>query len=472
MSLPGLLSIGTDDSLMQNVFSNQTTEEVALDAENLEVSIANLDSAFDAHIADSSSSIAKLVLQRLVLSHSSFLNLCLSEMLHTFFSVISGATHADVKITEEEDFLRATITVYYHYLELEPIGEMIDGDLVVQGLSIRDNYGPAFCTLEYAKNMGDPYTEIGVVAPWSFMLTPSEGDQASGDVAHKAAQFVIPVSVDTEYRDGIIRVQIYVDQADKIPYDEEPIGEDGECTFDMKSAARRALMICAVSIIKQSTATTKAHAGDGDGDLSNGVSTPAVEATTEGEGERTPPTGRGGSEPGVASRRGSDKSHASQRAAQAHEDGAVRSDKGDAENEELAAILGGAKLEDVDTDDASPVAGAMNSKFGSRSNTPMHAQQSPDIAAETLLLEQAQGVITDIRIASDYDDVVALQAEGYELNCTHVTADGVVSEQEHLWRFHVMATYGTYNISFFEQQVIFLPLANCIYEKSSCNNIF
>jgi hypothetical protein len=68
----------------------------------------------------------------------------------------------------------------------------------------------------------------------------------------------------------------------------------------------------------------------------------------------------------------------------------------------------------------------------------------PSIAAEALLLEQAKGIIADIRIASDYDDVLALQAEGYEINCTHVTAQGPVSDQEHLWKFHVMSRYGEY----------------------------
>lgn len=334
-------------------------------------------------------------------------------------------THADVKVTEDDDILRATITVYCHYLELEPVGQMIDGDLVVQGLSIRDNYGPAFCTLEYAPSMGDPYTEIGVVAPWSFMLTASEGNETTGDVAHKAAQFVIPVSVDTEYRDGIIRMQIYVDQADKVPYDEEPIGEDGECSYDMKSAAKRASMICAVSLIKQSTPTESS-------DTKTSRDSPV---NADGDGERSPTTAEG--EPQAASRRGSDKSHSSQRGStnQGDDSGRDRSGRDDAENDEILAILAGEKLEDMDADDAP----GMNVKFSTRSNSPI---QNANIAAEALLLDQAKGVITDIRIASDYDDVMALQAEGYELHCTHVSANGVVAEQEHLWRFHVMATYG------------------------------
>jgi hypothetical protein len=329
----------------------------------------------------------------------------------------SRVTHVNVKVTEDDDVLRATVQAYFHYCELEPVGEIIDGDLVVQGMSIRENYGPAFCTLEFAPALGESFTEIGVVAPWSFMLTASEGDPAAGDAPHKAASFMIPISVEPEHRAGIIRIKIYVDEVGKIPYDEEPLGEDGECTYDMRSAAKRAAMVCAACVMKHTTATV-ADAGEG----------AAATATTAGEGQegtasgaRSPTGEDAGSHKG--SRRGSERSTASMKAASEHiPEGRVMD-----EDEELS-VLPGEKGDTFDVERAS-------SRNTARSAT-------PSFAADALMLEQQRGVIVDIKIASDYDDVLALQAEGYELHCTAITSDGPVTEQEHLWKFHVMASYG------------------------------
>jgi hypothetical protein len=337
----------------------------------------------------------------------------------------SRVTHAGIAVDEFEGLLRATVQVFYHYCELEPVGEIIDGDLVVQGMSIRDNFGPAFCVIEHAAGMGDEYTEIGVVAPWSFMLTPSEGDATAGDVAHKAAQFMIPVSIPLGYEFGIVRLQIYVDELSKIPYDEEPINESGECTYDMTSAEKRSSAVSAVSIVKHLTDTGVAGAP--------GPETTAAEAEVV-----------------KGSRRGSEKSSSS---ANVHGDAgsAAGSTRGGntavagEEDPEVTSILVG---ENGDTFDAE--------KAPSRPHT--RPQTPSTYAADALLLEQTKGVITDIRIASDYDDVLALQSEGYELHCTAVTPEGPTGEQEHLWKFHVMATYGN-------PRVIVVVVVSCFSRK-------
>jgi len=333
-------------------------------------------------------------------------------------------THADIRITEEDDKLKATFLVYYHYLELEPVGQMIDGDLVVQGLSIRDNFGPAFCTLEHAATTEDAFTEIGTVGPWSFMLTPSEGDAANGDVAHRAAQFMIPISVPDEYQKGLIRVLIYVDQADKVPYDEEPLTEQGECAYDMKSAALREATICAVSLVKQSTPTE-----------ASGMS--------EKNPEGTETDGTDGAEE-TGSRRSRDGTTPSPKLGTEEEEGmdTVRSAHTEVTDQEVTNLLEGTKLEEIDT--------SRHSHTGSHKGMGSKRESflDPAIASEALLLEQARGVIADIRIASDYDDVLALQAEGYELHCTHVGSEGPLSGQEHLWKFHVMSRYGECAIFF------------------------
>ena len=43
-----------------------------------------------------------------------------------------------------------------------------------------------------------------------------------------------------------------------------------------------------------------------------------------------------------------------------------------------------------------------------------------EYAADVEMLQQSDNIIVDIKVASDYDDVLALQAEGYELLCTQV----------------------------------------------------
>jgi hypothetical protein len=405
-------------------------------------------------------------------------------------------THADFKIAEAGNALRATATVFFQYLELEPVGQIIDGDLVVQGLSIRDGYGPAFCSLEHcaaaAGGAGQPYEEFGTVAPWSFMLTPSAGDSGSGDLPHKAAQFMIPISVPEAFRNsgGNVRILIYVDEVDKIPYDEEPAGGEG---YDMTSEARRSSTICAIRLVKQATTTNTTSAADAEG--------AAAAAAIEGEAE----TGVEGSGSGSGAEVGA---------------GAGEEGGGGEEDEELAAALAGAGVDSEGAATAGEEEGGGGGASGgaskggsgtgsavgragagggrSRTGSPLHIDAGGDgdgdglalenidesrpgtgdhshaasnggdvtskssnrkfnysggvgsphadpiIAAEMEALDSSKRLIRDIRIAMDYDDMMALQSEGYELHCTHITAEGPATDQEHLWKFHVMASYSTY----------------------------
>jgi len=54
----------------------------------------------------------------------------------------------------------------------------------------------------------------------------------------------------------------------------------------------------------------------------------------------------------------------------------------------------------------------------------------------------SQLVLTSLKLAIDQDECSALRAEGYELTCMHVNADGYATENEGLWPFYVMAKYG------------------------------
>ena len=124
---------------------------------------------------------------------------------------------------EVDEDLRITLEVFYLYIELDPIGPMIDGSLVLSGTAISDKQAPAFCTIEYAANNHD-YKDIGLVAPWAFMLS-------SG--AQKPLHFTIPISLPDEYKEvlvGMIRLIVYMDDVNVIPFDNE------STKYDMVSA--------------------------------------------------------------------------------------------------------------------------------------------------------------------------------------------------------------------------------------------
>lgn len=68
---------------------------------------------------------------------------------------------------------------------------------------------------------------------------------------------------------------------------------------------------------------------------------------------------------------------------------------------------------------------------------PSSFRSDPNLEAETSV-----DVVKEIRIAFDYDDVIGLQSEGFELTCVALNEEGPVSDQDHLWKFHVLASYG------------------------------
>jgi len=54
-------------------------------------------------------------------------------------------------------------------------------------------------------------------------------------------------------------------------------------------------------------------------------------------------------------------------------------------------------------------------------------------------------VITDIKIVTDYDELQALKSSGYDVNCIQITPDGVLHNQEFLWKFYIMVQYKSYH---------------------------
>lgn len=165
------------------------------------------------------------------------------------------ATHADVFINgqqgDEADDLSVRIEVYFKYLELPSVGPVIDGDLVVQGTSLHAEFGPAICSVEFAADHEETMVEAAVIAPWLMMFTPSASPE------EQASEFAIPISLGVEQREGHVRVRIFVERAEAIPY-----GEDTEGYLAaFREDTQRERFVCALDF------TTRATTGDGPAEL-------------------------------------------------------------------------------------------------------------------------------------------------------------------------------------------------------------
>ena len=91
------------------------------------------------------------------------------------------------------------------------------------------------CTIEYAADHDEDFAGVGVIAPWQMSYIPStSADEDGGSTFH------IPISLASDFRDGSVRIRIYVTNADKIPYDEA--NEE----FELEPS----LFMCAIEITK------------------------------------------------------------------------------------------------------------------------------------------------------------------------------------------------------------------------------
>jgi hypothetical protein len=232
------------------------------------------------------------------------------------------ATHLHVVVSSSDDGFTCEVTVYYRYLDLDLIGPMIDGDLVIQGTSLHPEFGPSLCAIEYAPNTGSSFTQIFTIAASKMMMVPrTEGGEET--------KFVIPISVPSDYHEGLINVCIYANKLSEINYEDQ-----------FETPASQTDQLCAIKFCtsSQSGATKSGYQ--------------VVEETI------------------------------------------------------------------TEKDDVTAVA------------------KSPSSPAEVKIL-------SSIKIASDYDEIMAYHNEGYELDCCCVTADGIQMEQEHMWKSFIMAKYTT-----------------------------
>ena len=218
--------------------------------------------------------------------------------------------------------------LFYHYLDLEPIGPMIDGDIVIQGAFADPFYGPALVAVECDINLDQVYSEVSYVTPSKMMITPAGSSEEPED---SSAKFLIPISVGEEYRSKPLRLKIFCQKLSDIQYE-----ADTENLEELISDEKRHEYILSGLIVPEI-----------------GQTIPEIIAEDEPKAETV------------------------------------------GENNEK-------ELQDFH---------------------------------ESL-------VIKNIRIATDYDDVIALQHEGFELTCVHFTPTGLISDHDHTWKFHVLAEFG------------------------------
>eukprot|EP01041_Mallomonas_annulata_P004274 gene4274-8502_t len=147
----------------------------------------------------------------------------------------SGATHLAASMEIYGDSVAAKILVVSKYLELDPVGPLIGGDIVLQGTIISLSHGPSLCRVEFLGDNEEEFSEIQRIPPWDMMIASGENEGDHG-------MFTIPISLGTNYQYGALRILIYVDEMDKIPLSSteeeyDPNFDDMICTIDYSTRA-------------------------------------------------------------------------------------------------------------------------------------------------------------------------------------------------------------------------------------------
>jgi hypothetical protein len=139
-----------------------------------------------------------------------------SLLIASSFIAFRVATHLAVAVEElDENNLDLSVKILNKYLELEPVGPFIAGDLVLQGYSMEPNYAPAICKIEFLSNSDEhgEYHELSTIMPWEMIYQP-------GDEEGQPDSFAIPVTLPSDNLDGIAHLTVYVDLTSKIPHNE------------------------------------------------------------------------------------------------------------------------------------------------------------------------------------------------------------------------------------------------------------
>ncbi|RYG70400.1 hypothetical protein EON64_00240, partial [archaeon] len=128
-----------------------------------------------------------------------------------------------VIVTADDCEVRMLVQAYYFYLRLDPLGPMIDGDLVLQGSIVGSNktkMGPALCVVEKDGGQGD-WGELLIVTPDKMIISPPDEENSEDET-----RFMIPIQVPEEERSSALRMKVYAQDLATISY-EAGEGEEG-----------------------------------------------------------------------------------------------------------------------------------------------------------------------------------------------------------------------------------------------------
>ena len=115
-------------------------------------------------------------------------------------------------VNEDDASLDIVLKFINKYLEPDPIGPFINGDLVIQASSYHSTHVPALCRIEFAADEDEDFREVLRIMPWDMIYQPPEGE--GGD------QVTIPVQLPPDCQEGTVHVMVYVDETAKISYTE------------------------------------------------------------------------------------------------------------------------------------------------------------------------------------------------------------------------------------------------------------
>jgi len=238
-------------------------------------------------------------------------------------------------VVEAENRLLIVANAYFYYLDLENLGPIIEGDLVIQGSILDDTLGPALCVVKALVSDTNEYEyqELQAIFPSKMILTPPEDDA-------ELTKFLIPIHLENEHLVHGLQIHVYVHDRATLNYDDD---SQDEIQFAPENRGNL-LLACTFS--------------------------PSV----------TSPT--------------------------------------------IGAISGEDQLAQDSIVKPSVINEETNPYF-------------EETDAEKLILR-------NVKIATDYDEVISLQHEGYHLICSHLDASGkVLVDQDQMWKFHVLGEYGS-----------------------------
>jgi len=290
------------------------------------------------------------------------------------------ATHMDVisnnKLESEDMSLR--IEVFFKYLELSGVGPVIDGDLVVQGTCLSPTHSPAVCKVEFAADHEEVMVDAVTIAPWLMMYIPSANPHEAN------SEFTVPITLGVEHREGHVRVRIYVEQTESIPYGEE----SNEYLEAFAADTKGERFVCAIEFTTRASILGGLDSGANKG-LSDGLDIRSV----AGEGFDIPANL---DRDGFIAEMGNDPSFESSAA------------------EMKSATPGGKQV--------------------------MRTRRSPSVHNQ---IATQLPVVIDIKVAIGFDDVGTLRSEGYQLSCIHLGSEGLKEEDEEgKWSYFIMAKFG------------------------------